>query len=52
MSHHTCMWSAAKPLLNSGLALSNYNNEIYKIQRLVEENEELLLRSWNEFVKD
>lgn len=27
-------------------------NEVHKIQRLVEEHEELLLRSWNEFFKD
>jgi len=27
-------------------------NEVHKIQKLVEENEELLLRSWNEFFED
>ena len=27
-------------------------DEIHKIQKLVEENEKLLLRSWNEFFKD
>ncbi|MCL6642173.1 MAG: DUF4160 domain-containing protein [Candidatus Bipolaricaulota bacterium] len=27
-------------------------SEVHKIQKLVEENEELLLRRWNEFFKD
>jgi hypothetical protein len=26
--------------------------EVHRIQKLVEENEELLLRSWNEFFRD
>ena len=37
MNHLMCTWSAVRPLPNSG--------------SIPEENEELLLRSWNEFFK-
>ena len=48
-SHKAKFWLDPVRLHNSG---GFSRTEIYHIQKLVEENKELLLRSWNEFFGD